>query len=104
HQLIKKKKKKKKEQSLLTQFPSPPPPFLLKQARATQICGNPSNATPWFRAYSPSVVDHFYTASQSENQNSFRLGYNDEGIAAYVFRTSQPGTVPLYRLYSASGT
>ena len=32
------------------------------------------------------------------------LGYNAEGTTGYVFSDQEPHTVPLYRLYSASGT
>ncbi|KAF5376973.1 hypothetical protein D9615_007214 [Tricholomella constricta] len=74
------------------------------EARAPQACGNPRRAVPWFRAYNPRVVDHFYTANRGEWRNSFRLGYNNEGTAAYVFSNSQPGTVPFFRLYSSGGT
>ncbi|GLB43085.1 hypothetical protein LshimejAT787_1205340 [Lyophyllum shimeji] len=70
-----------------------------------QRCADPRQATPWFRAFNPSVVDHFYTANRQEWLNAINnLGYNNEGIAAYIFRNAQPGTVPFYRLYSSQGT
>jgi len=31
-----------------------------------------------------------------------KLGYNQEGIAAYVFTTQAPNTIPLYRMYNAA--
>lgn len=32
------------------------------------------------------------------------LGYTDEGITGYIFSNQQLATVPLYRLYSGTGT
>ncbi|CEN59990.1 hypothetical protein ASPCAL02431 [Aspergillus calidoustus] len=42
--------------------------------------------TPLYRLYSQQVMDHFFTVSQAERDNTIgRLGYYDEGIAGYVF-------------------
>ena len=58
---------------------------------------------PLYRLYSPGVVDHFYTTNAAERDNAIQhLGYNDEGVAAYVYATQVRGTIPLYRLYSPS--
>ncbi|KAH9925880.1 uncharacterized protein BXZ73DRAFT_103052 [Epithele typhae] len=72
---------------------------------ALRCCGA---TTPFYRAYSPSATDHFYTTSVSEyNTATSSLGYQKEGIAARVYPatgTHGVGAVPFYRLYSASGT
>jgi hypothetical protein len=35
--------------------------------------------------YSPSATDHFYTTNPAERDNAIdNLGYNNEGIAAWV--------------------
>lgn len=43
--------------------------------------------------------DHFYTTSAAERDRAVtQFGYRSEGTAAYVLRTEQPGSVPLFRL------
>src|SRR5947207_2748436 len=57
--------------------------------------------TPFYRLYSPTSGDHFYTANWAEAVNAFtNLGYKYEGIAAYVSTSSTTGLRPFYRLYS----
>lgn len=63
-----------------------------------------------WRLQRPSNNQHFYTANHSELVNlvnqtqgtfpttSFHTVYNYEGSIGYVFKASQPGTVPLMRL------
>ena len=61
------------------------------------------HAVPFLRAYQPNVFDHFYTTDANEMANAVnKLGYNQEGIAAYVFTTQAPNTIPLYRMYNAA--
>ncbi|PAW78898.1 MAG: hypothetical protein B9S32_05830 [Verrucomicrobia bacterium Tous-C9LFEB] len=46
---------------------------------------------------------YFYTANATERTNSINLyGYVDDGIAGYVFTSSNSGGVALYRAYSAT--
>src|SRR5689334_18495864 len=57
----------------------------------------PGNAVPFYRMYSPSGTDHFYTVSAAETNSAVKDGYTFEGTACYVFppTTSHPGgTVP----------
>ncbi len=52
--------------------------------------------------YSPAAVDHFYTTDEAQRNNAINnLGFNDEGIAGYIYpSTSQLCTsVPFYRMY-----
>ena len=45
--------------------------------------------------------DHMYTTDEYEVANAVQTaGYQEEGIAAFVFATSAAGTVPLYCLYN----
>ncbi|RDB18973.1 hypothetical protein Hypma_014382 [Hypsizygus marmoreus] len=76
----------------------------LEARQRNQACGDPRRVVPWFRAFNPRIVDHFYTANRAEIQNSFRQGYNNEGTAGYVFPSRQPGTVAFFRLFSQRGT
>jgi Repeat of unknown function (DUF5648) len=65
-------------------------------------CANPTLAVPFYRVYaSVPLYDHFYTTNATERTIAINnLGYtNDEGIEAYIFPTSEPGTIPLYRTY-----
>ncbi|KAF9523308.1 hypothetical protein CPB83DRAFT_821651 [Crepidotus variabilis] len=44
-----------------------------------------SSAIPLFRLWNGRLFDHFFTTSLTErNEASYRLGFDDEGIAAYV--------------------
>jgi len=62
--------------------------------------GGSSALTPVYRLYDGANVDHFYTTSQSEQENAVRnLGYRDEGIEWWAFNQQVAGTTPLYRLY-----
>jgi Repeat of unknown function (DUF5648) len=53
----------------------------------------------FYRMYSPSSGDHFYTASADERDNAFVVdGYRFEGTSFFIFPQPMAGTVPLYRL------
>lgn len=44
-----------------------------------------ADTAPLFRLYQPATGTHFYTASAAEKDNLIHtLGYNDEGVAAYI--------------------
>ncbi|KAL2826750.1 hypothetical protein BJY01DRAFT_255899 [Aspergillus pseudoustus] len=60
---------------------------------------------PLYRAYNPTIYDHFYTTNQNEYNNAVQnLGYSAEGIACRLYATQVSGTVPLFRTYSQSAT
>jgi Repeat of unknown function (DUF5648) len=60
-----------------------------------QIAGT----SPLLRAYSKASDDHFYTTNVAEHANAVQhLGYQDEGITAYVLTAPAHGATPLYRL------
>ncbi|KAG5337766.1 hypothetical protein C0989_008944 [Termitomyces sp. Mn162] len=71
---------------------------------ARQSCGDPANASPFFRLYNSGDVDHFYTLDASEGLSATNLGYTSEGVSSHIFSSEQPGSVPLYRLYSPGVT
>ena len=67
------------------------------QRRAPQTCGFPT--VTLLRAFRKNNGDHFYTTSASERDNAIAQdAYRDEGVAAYVYPSSQCGAVPLYRM------
>jgi hypothetical protein len=49
------------------------------------------------------MAGHFYTTNAVERDNAIHnLGYNDEGIAGYVYTGPAAGPAPLYRAYHAA--
>jgi hypothetical protein len=58
--------------------------------------------TPLFRLSSFNIAqpgEHFLTANQEEHDSLMKEGWQDEGIACYVFSNNSPaGAVPWYRL------
>ena len=58
----------------------------------------PSNATPFLRYYNPTKADHLYTIIKTEEP----VGYNFEGIEAFVLTSSASGTAALNRYYNPS--
>ncbi|KAH9918926.1 uncharacterized protein BXZ73DRAFT_52705, partial [Epithele typhae] len=58
-------------------------------------------AVPFYRLYSPSGTDHFYTTNEAEANNAAgNLGYTYEGVSSFIYPTSLCGAVPLYRMYN----
>lgn len=59
------------------------------------------NLGPWYRAYNPSIRDHFYTPNINEWHNAINnLGYKVEGIACRIHSTHEYGTASFYRVYN----
>ncbi|KAG5222561.1 Glycoside hydrolase, family [Salix suchowensis] len=78
-------------------------PAELKDAEASNAahgCPNGNRATPLYRAFNPSVTDHFYTTNAVEVRNA--RGYQQEGQAGRVFSRQESSTIPFYRLYNPS--
>ncbi|MDM8553152.1 hypothetical protein QUF75_00260 [Desulfococcaceae bacterium HSG7] len=63
-----------------------------------------SGAAPLYRFYSDHLKRHFYTISTNEKDSiiaNFPVEmWRYEGVAWYVYETSQSGTLPVYRFYS----
>ena len=59
-------------------------------------------ASPWFKAYSSSKIDHFYTMFAPERDNAVTsLGYSSEGIAAYIVLESNRN-IPVFFFHLSS--
>jgi hypothetical protein len=63
--------------------------------------------TPVYRYHNASVHDHFYTTNAAEIGTTTpgqtgANGYTSEGILGYISPTEFPGSIPVYRYYSAS--
>ncbi|KAF9568682.1 hypothetical protein CPC08DRAFT_795010 [Agrocybe pediades] len=71
---------------------------------APQAYGDPRLLVPFFRLWNPALKDDFYTVSVDEKNNAIaKLGYNDEGVAGYLWPNTvaqQKKTIPLYRVYN----
>lgn len=60
---------------------------------------------PFYRAYNPAIVDHFYTTNVTEFEAAITThGYTNEGISGYIYPEEICGAQPFYRLYSAIET
>ena len=72
---------------------------------SSQVDLDTANAVPFFRAYSASLTDHFYTTNYAEMKSVTSSGtYALEKAPGFVFRTPAPSTTPLLRLYSPGAT
>ncbi|KAJ7336748.1 hypothetical protein DFH08DRAFT_964710 [Mycena albidolilacea] len=71
--------------------------------RSSETCGDPANAVPFYRSYSPTDVDHYYTAGP-DFVNRFDSGWPLQGVAGFVFLTQEESTVPFYHIYSRTAT
>ena len=59
------------------------------------------STVPLYRAFSPTVIEHYYTTSQEKMDNAItRWGFDDQGTAAYVYATQVCGSIPLYSAWN----
>jgi len=57
--------------------------------------------TPFYRSYSTTDTDHFYTTNPAERDNAAStLGYTYEKVETYISNRAFVGGVPLHRLYN----
>ncbi|SJL16019.1 uncharacterized protein ARMOST_19534 [Armillaria ostoyae] len=60
------------------------------EGNAARICDfQAPDTVPFYRMYSPTAVDHFYTTDETQRSNAINnLGFNDEGIAGYIYSST----------------
>lgn len=80
--------------------------FLLSLALSSVACFSTiafATQQPFYRGFSSSSIDHFYTTSLTEIINAGSLGYQYEGIAGNLVTANDAlSSGPLYRAYSHS--
>ncbi|KAF8881551.1 hypothetical protein CPB84DRAFT_1687121, partial [Gymnopilus junonius] len=68
---------------------------------APQACGDVTLLVPFYRLWNPSVKNDYYTTSLAEKQAVLSAGYNDEGVAGWIWPNStqtQLQTIPFYHV------
>jgi hypothetical protein len=68
-------------------------------ASEVRACDDVSQASPLYRAWNPTISDHFYTTDPTEAADA--VGYTYEGVRAMLFTTQVSDSVQFLRLYSA---
>ncbi|EIM85384.1 uncharacterized protein STEHIDRAFT_59836, partial [Stereum hirsutum FP-91666 SS1] len=74
---------------------------------ADEACDPSTSLTPFYRAYSASAIDHYYTTSSEQLNNAVtNHGYVFQGVTGNVLASQSNITdsEPLYRLYSSTAT
>ncbi|KAJ6586537.1 hypothetical protein DFH09DRAFT_910690, partial [Mycena vulgaris] len=70
-----------------------------------ETCGNIADLVPLFQMYNAAVTVHFYTAEDSKVTATIQEGtYAFNGVAAMIFPTLEPFTVPFFSLINARTT
>lgn len=78
--------------------------FVQQGIAAYMAPGPGPNALPFRRFYNASITEHFYTTNAAEAAYVLANGWVEEGTGeGYLFTSSQPNTVPFYRLYWCNG-
>ncbi|KAF9490626.1 hypothetical protein BDN71DRAFT_1434566 [Pleurotus eryngii] len=72
---------------------------LIAQATTQDRCPRYHSKVPFYHAYHPTSVDHFYTIDDVEYEKSPNIRYIHEGVTGYIFATQEPSTVPLLHLF-----
>ena len=60
------------------------------------------NSVPFYRLYSSTETDHYYTTDETDRDNFVAAGYTFQRIDGYVYPTALCGSVPLYKVYNAA--
>ncbi|KAJ7084233.1 hypothetical protein C8R44DRAFT_862311 [Mycena epipterygia] len=80
-------------------------PHSEESTASPETCGNNADLVPWFQMYSQSATSHIYTIVDSEVTSAMLQGvYAFNGVAAFIFPTLEPSTVPLFIFVNARAT
>jgi hypothetical protein len=66
--------------------------------------GGPVSFSDWLKQKTSSAAtDHFYTISTTERDDAVKDGYVLQSEKIYIYLTQSCGSIPLFRLFSATG-
>ncbi|KAJ6533991.1 hypothetical protein DFH09DRAFT_1405764 [Mycena vulgaris] len=65
-------------------------------------CPSPSKALHLHRLFQNNIEHYLYTTSHVEKSRALQDGYEFDGVAARVFQTKQPSTVPFYHVHNGA--
>ncbi|KAJ7496553.1 hypothetical protein FB451DRAFT_1385949 [Mycena latifolia] len=63
-------------------------------------CPSPSKAIKFYRLFQNNIEHYLYTTSTAVKSRALDDGYEFDGVAARVFKTEQPSTVPFYHVFN----
>ncbi|KAJ7616129.1 hypothetical protein FB45DRAFT_935330 [Roridomyces roridus] len=67
-----------------------------------RTCGVPSDAVPFYRSFSSSRQDYWYSPDGTAVSTAIRAGYELQEVIGLIFLTQEEGTAPLYHLVDAT--
>ncbi|KAF8180947.1 hypothetical protein K438DRAFT_1602107, partial [Mycena galopus ATCC 62051] len=77
--------------------------YVLQGVAAFVFLAQEESTVRLYRLYSTAATDHFYTISTTERDSAVTNGYMPESELIYTYPTQICGSIPLFRLFSASG-
>ncbi|KAJ7099293.1 hypothetical protein B0H15DRAFT_796976 [Mycena belliarum] len=70
--------------------------------RHPKHCPAPSAASKLYRFFQNDSAHYLYTTSAAASAHAYAAGYEFDGVAARVFKTPQPATVPLHHVSNSN--
>lgn len=89
----------------INQFVQVPQGFALEGVAGLVFVTNEPGTTPFYRLYSATVGDNYYTISTAERDAALKNGYSFDDVSyplTYIYPNQTCGSVPLFHLYHRS--
>ncbi|KAJ6525139.1 hypothetical protein B0H19DRAFT_1339858 [Mycena capillaripes] len=90
---------------LVNHFVQTPQGFTLEGVTGLVFVTHEPGTTPFYRLFSPSAADNYYTISPAERDAALKNGYVFDDVSlplTYIYPNHTCGSVPLYHLYNRS--